>query len=82
MLHRAIDSFLTAVLLLILIPFVFFSALRSRVGLASPLSKPFRPHSSRQPAPPASEPIAEFQFDRAVEAYENLIDTVVAERRI
>lgn len=78
---RIVDSFLTAVLLLILVPFIVFSVVRSLAGLAGPPMKTKPSHPSRQSGIPASEPAGEFHFDRAVEAYENLIDTVIAERR-
>ena len=81
MFRRTIDSFFTTVILFVLVPFIVFSAVRTRIGLARPRTKTNRPHSSQPPAPPANEPVGEFHFDRAVEAYENLIDSVIAEDR-
>ena len=81
MLRRRIDSLLSTILLAIIVPFVLFSALRSRIGFARPKKR------SRKPVPtpslsPSPAPIAgEFQFDRAVPAYEHLIDSVIAEER-
>ena len=81
MFRRNADSFLGSVLLAAVVPLVLFSAIRSRIGLAWPRAKAQRPNPSRQASPSARPTAGEFQVDRALEAYEHLIDSVIAEKR-
>lgn len=69
MFRRAVDSLLGTMLLAALLPLVILSVFRARRRRAD----------TGSPAP--SSTIGEFQFERAVEAYESLIDTVLEEKR-
>lgn len=80
MFRRAIDSFLGTVLLAALLPIVFLSAMHARFGPARPPKRSRREQAHPVEAP-AAQSSGEFHFDRAVEAYEKLIDTVIAEKR-
>lgn len=75
--RRAIDSLLDVMLLAALLPLVVLSVIRPWLRLNSPAK------SRRRIAdpPPATSPIGEFHFERSVEAYESLIDAVLAEDR-
>lgn len=77
MFRRILDSLLGMLVVAALLPLVFVSALCARLRL-SRASKARR----GEPADPAPKPaFSEFQFEHAVEAYEALIDTVIAENR-
>ncbi len=81
MLHRRIDSFLGTLLFAAIVPLVLFSAIRTRIGFAWPRRKARSPARFPKPLPSAAPIAGEFQFDRAIEAYEHLIDSVVAEKQ-
>jgi hypothetical protein len=79
MFRRTIDSFLGMMLLAVLLPLLILSVIRARLRHKSPAkSRPRLPHAGD---PPPASTIGEFQFERAVEAYEGLIDAVLAEKR-
>lgn len=69
MLRRTIDSLLGMFQLAALLPLVLLSMLRARRRGADPGN------------PALTSTIGEFQFERAIEAYEGLIDAVLAEKR-
>lgn len=80
MFRRTVDFLLGTFLVAALLPLVFLSAL---VGL---VRFRWRVRAQRRNCPRATtltaNPVAdEFQFERAIEAYEDLIDTVLAEVR-
>lgn len=81
MLHRRIDSFLGTLILAAIVPLVLFSAIRARIGFAWPRRKTRNPALFPKSLPSAAPIAGEFQFDRAIEAYEHLIDSVVAEKQ-
>ena len=81
MLRHTIDSLLGSVLLATIASIVLFSTMHTRMGFSRPRAKTKRPDSPSRPAPSRTTITGEFQFHRAVEAYEHLIDSVIAEER-
>jgi hypothetical protein len=79
--RRTIESLFGAILFIVVIPFAILSAIRARVGSEKQRSKWRHNHFARRSAQNASGIIGEFHNDRAIEAYENLIDTVVSKDR-
>ncbi len=81
MFRRTIDSFLGTLLLAALLPIVFLSAMHARICCVRPPKGVRRVPEDRADELAAQSP-GEFHFDRALGAYENLIDRVIAEKRI
>lgn len=79
MLRRIVDTLLSAMLVAALLPMVILSALCGRLRQRRGGKTKRRAAVGNDPAPKLS--FGEFQFERAVEAYESLIDAVLAENR-
>jgi hypothetical protein len=79
MFRRNFDSLLGTVLLAALLPMVILSAFRDALRLRRRGKAKRRAVAGDTPAPKPA--CGEFQFERAVEAYESLIDAVIAESR-
>lgn len=79
MLRRSVDSLLGAMLVAALLPVVILSALRE--GLRFRWNRKAQVRDCAECAPAANATVSEFQFERAIEAYESLIDAVIAENR-
>ena len=77
MFRRIVDSLLGMLVVAALLPPLLISAVCARVGLNRKANV-----RSGAPADPEPKPaFGEFQFEHAVEAYESLIDAVIAENR-
>lgn len=84
MFSRRLDSVLAALLLALLLPFQAFSTLLSKFSscVCPFLARgPFRYARSRNPRPIELQAGEEFAFERAIEAYERVIDAVYAQVR-
>lgn len=75
MLTRGFDFLLGMAIVAALLPVVLLSELGHRLGSTGKRAPGNQP--ARFPAPAAGE----FQFERAIEAYEAVIDAVLAEKR-
>lgn len=80
MFRRNFDSLLGTMLVASLVPVAILSELHRQMRIS------FRATSRRRGlvranTPPAKPDAEEFRFDRAIEAYEALIDAVLAEHR-
>ena len=79
MLRRSVDSLLGTMLVAALLPLIILSAIRE--GLRFRWNRKARLRDCTGCAPVANGTVGEFQFERAIEAYESLIDAVIAEKR-
>jgi hypothetical protein len=77
MLRRGVDSLLGVVLVAAMLPIVFLAALRLRLRRDGK----GRRGADAENVAAAKPTVGEFEFERAVEAYEALIDAVIAENR-
>lgn len=78
MVRQSVDSLLGTVLLTALLPFVLLSQLREFLKSAGP-RRTCACMPAHAPAAAAAAAIGEFDFDRAIEAYERLLDEQIEE---
>jgi hypothetical protein len=78
MVRASVESLLGTVVLTALLPVAIFSAFRQRLPPAR-IRRPHKSGSARASANATSHAIGEFDFERAMEAYERLIDELIGE---